>query len=132
MTKHKKYLIALTIVLSLSFLLPALTCWAGDTITDQMKGNLKNVSLPTAKADQNDDAVLNMIGQAINIFLSLLGMIFMILIIYAGYKWMMALGREEEVSSAKEIIRSAIMGLIVVLSAYAITFFIMSRLQNIK
>jgi len=41
--------------------------------------------------------------------------------IYAGYLWMLARGNEQEVEKAKNIIIYAVIGLVVVLSAYAIT-----------
>lgn len=61
------------------------------------------------------------IGRIIQAFLSFLGVIFLILMIYGGYLWMMARGNEQEVEKAKNLIRSAIIGLVIVLAAYAIT-----------
>jgi len=48
-------------------------------------------------------------------------------IVYAGYLWIIARGEEEKISKAKAIIRGSIIGLIVVLGAYAITAFVVSR-----
>jgi hypothetical protein len=50
--------------------------------------------------------------------------------IYGGYRWMMASGREEEVQKAKDTIKAAIIGLIIVLSAYTITYFISRSLEG--
>ena len=61
------------------------------------------------------------IGLIIRAFLSFLGIIFLILMIYGGYSWMMARGNEQAVVKAKDIIKNAIIGLVVVLAAYAIT-----------
>ena len=52
--------------------------------------------------------------------LTMLGIIFVILIILAGYNWMTAAGDEAKVTKAKETIRRAIIGFIIVSSAYAI------------
>jgi hypothetical protein len=61
------------------------------------------------------------IGGIINAALSFLGVIFLLLMIYGGYLWMTAAGNEEQVGKAKKIMTSAIVGLIIVATAYAIT-----------
>lgn len=61
-------------------------------------------------------------GTAIKGLLTFLGVILLGLMIYGGYKWMLARGNEQEVEAAKNTIRNAIIGLIVVLGAYAITY----------
>ena len=71
-----------------------------------------------------------MIASVIKIVLSLLGIIFIILIIYAGMLWLTSAGNEDRISKAKSIMISAVIGLIIVLSAYAITHFVISRIIN--
>lgn len=61
------------------------------------------------------------IGRIIGAVLSFVGVIFFILLIYAGFLWMFAMGNEEKVTHAKDMIFAAAIGLIVVLAAYAIT-----------
>ncbi len=56
--------------------------------------------------------------------LGLLGTLFLILIMYGGFLWMTDRGNEEQVLKARKIITGAIIGLIIVLSSYAITFFV--------
>lgn len=74
------------------------------------------------------EGVGSIIAAVIEAFLGLLGVIFVILIILAGYKWMMARGNEEQVKEAQEQIRRAIIGLLIVISAYAITYFVFKYL----
>lgn len=64
------------------------------------------------------------IGNIIEILLGLVGIVFMGLIIYGGFKWMKASGREQDIEAAKKIIRAAMIGLIIVLASYAITAYI--------
>ena len=66
------------------------------------------------------------IGNIINIFLSLVGVILLCFIFYAGYLWLTAAGNDEQVEHAKTIIKNAIIGLLVVLVSFSLTFFIMS------
>ena len=54
-------------------------------------------------------------------FLSLMGIIFIILMIYAGFTWMTAGGDESKITKSKSTIARAAIGLFIVLGAYAIT-----------
>ena len=65
----------------------------------------------------------------INAFLSLIGVILLAYLLYAGYHWMTARGEEEKVTAAKETIYRAIIGIIIIVAAYAISIFVMSRLE---
>lgn len=67
-------------------------------------------------------------GDIIGIVLSFVGVLFFILIIVGGIQWMTAGGSDDKVKKAKTLITNAAIGLIIVLSAYAITNFIGSRL----
>lgn len=82
---------------------------------------------PYAKADAT--SVFTIISTVISAALSLLGVIFLILILYAGYNWMMARGDEEKVNKAKDTLTRAIVGIIIVVGAYAISTFVLSRLE---
>jgi hypothetical protein len=64
----------------------------------------------------------------INAFLGLLGIIFIIIIIVAGFNWMTAGGEEEKIRKSKTKITRAVIGLLIVLSAYAITYFVFRNL----
>jgi hypothetical protein len=77
-----------------------------------------------------DSSTLGSIAAAvIEAFLGLLGIIFLVLIITAGFKWMTAAGNEEKIQEAKETIFRAIIGLIIVVSAYAITYFVFNAMN---
>ncbi|RJO59371.1 hypothetical protein C4546_02415 [Candidatus Parcubacteria bacterium] len=60
----------------------------------------------------------------ISFVLGLLGLIAVIMILYGGFIWLTAGGNEDKVGSAKKIISAAIVGLIVVLLAWAIVNFV--------
>lgn len=68
------------------------------------------------------------VAHIIQALLSLLGVIFIILVIYAGFLWMTSAGNEENISKAKKIMTAAVIGLVIVLSAYAITTFVINRI----
>ena len=68
------------------------------------------------------------IGAVIQGALALIGVIFLALMLYAGYHWMTARGEEEKVEKAKDTIQRAIVGIIIVVGAYAIWLFIFNQL----
>lgn len=63
--------------------------------------------------------------------LGLLGLIAVIMILIGGFQWMTAGGNEEKVASAKKIISAAVIGLIVVLLAWAIVIFVVQTTENV-
>ncbi len=69
-------------------------------------------------------------GRIINIALGLLGVIAVGLIIYAGFLWMTSGGEEEKISKAKKLLISAVIGLGIILSSWAIASFVLNRLHN--
>src|SRR3989344_2016440 len=60
--------------------------------------------------------------------LQLIGIVFVVLIVYAGFLWMTAGGEEEKASQAKKLIFNAVIGLAVILSSYAIAYFVFRSL----
>ena len=70
------------------------------------------------------------LGSVINTALSFVGVIFTALMVYAGYLWMMARGEESQIEKAQNIIRGAIIGIIITLAAYSISNFIVDRVLD--
>ena len=64
----------------------------------------------------------------IKMALGVLGTIFLVLTVYAGFLWMTASGEEEKITKAKDILKASIIGLLIILTAYAITSFVISNL----
>ena len=60
----------------------------------------------------------------------LLGLVAVILILYGGFTWMTAGGSEEKVEKAKKIVTAAVIGLVIVILAWAIVIFSLNVLQN--
>jgi len=80
--------------------------------------------------DTANASVGGLLAKVLTAFLSLLAIIFIALIILAGYNWMTAAGEEQKVTKAKETIQKAVIGLIIIMSAYAITAFVFGALPN--
>ena len=60
------------------------------------------------------------IGVFINIVISLVGIIAVFFLVYAGWLWITAQGNEEQITKAKKITKNCIIAIIVVLSAWTI------------
>lgn len=69
-----------------------------------------------------------MIGSLINILLSVAGFVLFFLLIYAGILWMTAGGKDEQVSKAKNILVSSIIGLVIILMSLALSTFVQNAL----
>ncbi len=68
------------------------------------------------------------LGLVVRVVMSFAGIIFLALMVYAGYLWMTARGEEAKVDKAQNMIRSAVIGLIITLGAYSITQFIVPKI----
>jgi len=104
------------------------TVKAGDGSTSRLT---KAFSVNAIGANAGD-FLSTRLGSIIGTLLSFLGVIFMILVIYGGILWMTARGNEAQVDKAKNLLVNAIIGLIIVLAAYAITAFIGGELTDIQ
>ena len=117
MTKLK--VIALSLLLAMA-VVPAVAN-AGDPIFGLDYGTATGLG-------QKD--VRQTVADIIRVALSLLGIVALVIILIGGFKWMTAGGAEEKVTEARKMIFSGIIGLAVLLSAYAITRFVLSQLAK--
>jgi len=67
-------------------------------------------------------------GQAIKAVLGITAMLFFVLMVYAGIRWMTARGEEESIKKAWGTLTTAGIGLVVIVSAFAITNFVTDRI----
>ncbi len=131
MKKLTKYLII--IVLFLNFLLANLAMAAyigGQTGSDLLKQMNQTGKTGYQGAQPTERTMPQIVATIISALLGLLGIIFVVLIIYAGYSWMTASGDEEKVKKAKDTLTQAVIGLIIITAAYAITYFVFSNLPG--
>ena len=116
-------LVCISILLSFNYVYAQLD----GSVSEEVRRHSVQTGLNAGFAPASDDALSNITQKVINAFLSLLGIIFVILIIQAGYSWMTAGGDEQKVTKAKDTIQRAIIGLIIIIGAYAITYFVFTN-----
>jgi len=73
----------------------------------------------------------SIIGKIINTILGFLGVILLGYLLYAGFLWMTSGGSDEGVKKARSMIKNAIIGLIVIVAAFAISSFVLKALVNV-
>ncbi len=84
-----------------------------------------------AKVYGNDKSDLRTIAvKIIVVVLSLLGVIFLALTIFAGFRYMTAAGNEDQTKKAVAQIRDAVIGLVIVMSAWTISYYILRYLNK--
>jgi hypothetical protein len=70
------------------------------------------------------------IGNIINIALGFLGVIAVGIVLFGGFKWMTAVGNEDKVEEAKKVLSAGVIGLLIVLSAWALATYAIGALYN--
>lgn len=96
-----------------------------------LQGLNDNTSAVQESAGYDASATIgSVVAMVIKTFLSLLGVIFVVLLIIAGFNWMTAAGDEEKINKAKDTIKAAIIGLIIIVAAYSITYFVFDNLPG--
>jgi cytochrome bd-type quinol oxidase subunit 2 len=88
--------------------------------------SIESVDVGLGTADLKE-TVLNIL----QLVLGLLALIAVVMIIWGGFTWLTAGGNEEKVEQAKRIITAAIIGLIVILLAWAIVIFVARTTANV-
>ena len=68
------------------------------------------------------------IGNLIGVTLGVLGVVMVILIILGGFEWMTAAGDDKKVKLAIDHLRNAIIGAIIIVSAWTITTFVLKAI----
>jgi hypothetical protein len=98
------------------------------TALDNLKNNYKQTG--NAAGVATSKGLPQLVGSFINAAIGLLGVILVVLIIYAGFLWMTAQGNEEKVKKAKQIITQCVIGMILIFAAYAITEFVVNSIST--
>lgn len=120
--------ILFSVLFSCLLVLPALSAQATTTTSTLNNTITGPADIMLANSGLSSFSLGSVIAFVIQAALSLLGIIFLVIIVFAGYRWMTAAGNEEAIKKSQEAIKRAIIGLIIVLMAYAITYFVFKQL----
>lgn len=92
-------------------------------------GAYTNVASFVGGYETSTGNIYSLLQTVISAFLGIIGVLLLIYMLYAGYHWMTAQGEEEKVEKAKDTLKRAIIGAIIIIAAYAISIFVMGRLE---
>lgn len=116
----KKYIIATLLVAAVMLPTLALAQPPQQGLNEFLnETNLQSTSLPVA------------LSRVVRIVLTFLGLIAVVIIVIGGFQWMTSGGNEEKIGGAKKLMGAGIIGLIIIVLAYAIASFVLSSVNTI-
>ena len=126
---YKNFFIVILLVLAANFYIASGV--GADTAKDDLQTQLNKAGAPWGGAvPTGETSLAGIVATVVKAFLGLLGIIFLVLIIYAGFEWMTAQGAEKKVDKAKDTLTRAVIGLIIIIAAYSITYFVFTSLPG--
>jgi hypothetical protein len=131
MKKYFKFYLSI-IILNIIFVCNTAYADTAKNLFDKSLGISADKSGYSMAQKDGEGYIIKLAGTAIKYyFLGFLGIAFLLLTIWAGYLWMTARGNEQQVEKAKTVIIDTVIGLIIVLAAYAIVRFFGENLVKI-
>lgn len=124
--QFKKFFFILILLLFTTFIFAGVkTVSAQGSYSFATNSGLEQTSEGAGYDTASSTSLTSYVSKIITALLSILGIIFLAFTIYGGIMWMTAAGNEEKVKKARELIIESIIGVIIVLAAYAISYFIL-------
>jgi hypothetical protein len=127
----KIFTLLLALAMATPFCMAPLTASATNNVSPT--NALQNVGNATGfynVQQEGENQLTQTVGNIISVFLGLLGIIFLVITLYAGILWMTAGGEEDKVTKARKWLTNGVIGLIIILAAYAISSFVISQLVS--
>lgn len=121
MDKFKKITTLIIAIFTFAFI--PLQSVNGGTFIDSARDKLGSAgqaaNAPSAQSEK--EGLGTLIGSAIRVVLQLVGVIFLVMMVYAGFLWMTSRGQEDKIEKARDIMTATVIGIFIVITAYAIT-----------
>ena len=96
--------------------------------------NDANTALSTVsgKTGITEASVTNISGNVVTTVFIVAGLIFFVLMVYAGVRWMTARDKSESVEKARNTMIAAVIGLVILLASYAVTTFLQTNVIGLE
>ncbi|MCF7820192.1 MAG: pilin [Candidatus Pacebacteria bacterium] len=135
MKRVKKHLLSL-IIITFFLILPTVVFVspnfvAADASLRESQTGLDEIGSSVFGESGEPEDIRIQILKVLNIVLTILAILMVVLITMAGYRWMTAGGNQEQVSKAKKTLINSVIGLLIILTSYSISYFIIKRLVAI-
>jgi TRAP-type C4-dicarboxylate transport system permease small subunit len=119
-----KKLLSLAVVLGLiSILVLPVMANAQDFLATGLESFEACTELPTSNLQAT-------VANILNAALGLLGLVAVVIILIGGFKWMTAMGNEENVKKARQLIIQGVIGLIIIVLAFSIAQFVLNAITS--
>jgi amino acid transporter len=93
----------------------------------QYFGQERNATFNTLKVGQYKDP-RELARNIINIVLGFLGIIAVVIVLFAGFQWMTAGGEEEKVKEAQQRLIQGAIGLVLIVAAWMIAYYVIDQI----
>lgn len=87
----------------------------------------KTDTVTTCNSEDNSSTVQGLVSKILNIFSVIVGIIAVIMVVFAGFKYITSGGKDESVKTAKNTILYAVIGLVIVALAQVIVKFVLNK-----
>lgn len=126
MTSFRHSACAVALALSLTTFVGAVPVHAqGSPLGNALQGGLTKAAPKELQGSTNLPAI---IGGVISSLIGFLGVLLFAYLLYGGFKWMTAGGEEKNVKDAVQIIRNAVIGMVIIALSYAIANFVITNI----
>jgi uncharacterized membrane protein len=75
-------------------------------------------------------SLTTVIANLVKVLLTLVGIVFVALVIYGGFSYLTSGGNEEKIKKGKNTLKAAVIGLVIIITSYTITYFIAGALET--
>ncbi len=125
LAQNKFFVVAMMVVVSALFVMPVMAEDAVEKPETDFGMTEVSANIPLGTRD-----FIPTVTSLINVALGLLGVVAVVIILVAGFKWMTAGGNDEKVGEARKMLFAGIIGLAIILSAWAIARFVLNSLGS--
>jgi cbb3-type cytochrome oxidase subunit 3 len=98
---------------------------------DQVATGLNGVGESIFQVPEAREGFVAKLILIVNYILTFLGVLFFLIILYAGWLWMFARGNTEDIEKAKKMFSEAVFGLVIIMTARIITEFILTQIGQV-
>lgn len=130
MNKLQKFITVSMMVLGM-FVVSS-TMLVGTSSAQITTGELLPTQVGTNLGANTQASLPETVANIIRVAMGLLGIVAVVIILIGGFTWMTAGGNDEKVGEAKKWIFSGVIGLAIILSAYAIASFVITNLVKVQ
>ena len=122
-------IILVAVLFSAAVFLVSHSALAATISTNELFGGTNGANFASTAGLANVSLVL-LIANIIRAALGFVGVVAVCFVIYAGFLWTTAGGEEEKIKKAKQVMKNALIGLVIILSSFAIAQFFISRITT--